>query len=264
MIRELVRQEAIKLFAQRYPYLLLAAVLALQTLRMLLLVLGTPATSLDVVTAPQVWAEGLGWALRMLVFVVLVVGAMAFSREFSLGTAKMILVLPVRRRDWLLAKLVSLVGLTWALLAVCAVLGLALVAVAPGWGAVVREGIVLYPAAEATRHLLTALGLTALYVLPLCAFALGVGLLFNNSGAAVGVAVLLGSALESVGGLLDAGRYVFIFHVHQPFAHLVRMGKGLPFSWHDALTVGLPVALGWFLALLALTWWRLERMDLQG
>jgi ABC-type transport system involved in multi-copper enzyme maturation permease subunit len=262
MILVLMRQEALKLAAQRYPYLLLAALLALQALRMLTLGLTPPATALDVVSAPQLWADGMAWALRLLAFAVLVQGALAFSGEFALGTAKTVLLLPVRRRDWCLAKLATLVLLAWGLLAVLAVLGAALVAATLGWGDVVREGIVLRPLAQVWRQLLLGLGLTALQLLPLCAFALLVGLYFSNAGAAVGVAVLLGMVLEAAGGLLGPGRYVFLYQLHRPLALLERMGKGLPFSWDEALGTGLAVAAAWFVALSAAAWLRLERMDI--
>jgi ABC-type transport system involved in multi-copper enzyme maturation permease subunit len=262
MILELMRQEATKLTAQRYPYLLLAALLALQVLRVLTLAFTPPETALDVVSAPQLWAEGLGWALRLLVFVVLVQGAMAFSQEFALGTAKTVLVLPVRRRDWCLAKLAALVLLAWALLALLALLGAVLVALTIGWSDVVREGIVLRPLAEYWRALLLGLALTGLQLLPLCAFALLVGLFFSNAGAAVGVAVLLGMMLESAGGLLRAGHWLFLYHLHRPLELLTRLGKGIPFTWDEALHEGIAVSLAWFLVLGGAAWLRLERMDI--
>jgi ABC-type transport system involved in multi-copper enzyme maturation permease subunit len=264
MIRELLRQEALKLVTQRYPWLLLAALLAVQVARMLALALTPPQTSLDVVTAPQLWADGLGWALRLLVFIVLVQGAMAFAQEFALGTAKTVLVLPVRRRDWCLAKLAALVLLAWGLLALAALLGAGLVALSTGWGDVVREGLVLRSRAEYLPQLALGLALTALQLLPLCAFALLVGLFFSNAGAAVGVSVLLGVVLESAAGLFDAGRYVFLYHLHRPLELLVGLGKGQPFSWHVALSQGLPVALVWFVLLAGAAWVRLERMDIPG
>lgn len=261
MIAELVRQEALKLAAQRHPYLLGAAVLGLLLLRMLTVALTPPQTTLDTVSAPQLWADGMGWSLRLLGFLVLVVGAMAFSREFSLGTAKTVLVLPLRRRDWYLAKLAALVLLAWALLAVAAAVGAVVVSVTTGWGDVVREGIVLRSTGEYLRAMALGWALTAVQLLPVCAFALLVGLFFNNSGAAVGVSVLLGTLLESAGGLLAAGRFLFSHHLGAPLASVERLGRGLPAGWDDATTLGVAVSLGWFVALAAAGALRLARMD---
>ena len=264
MIAELLRQELRKLAAQRYPYVLLLALAALPVLRMLSLAWTPPPTALDVVSAPQLWADGMAWALRLLVFVVLVQGALAFSQEFALGTAKTMLTLPLRRRDWCAAKLATLVLLAWALLAALALLATAVVAACGGWEPVVREGLVLRSVAEYRGALLLALALTAVQLVPLCAFGLLVGGFFSNSGAAVGVAVLLGMALESAGGLLAAGRFGFLYHLHRPLGLVERLGKGLPVTWDEPLGLGLAVALAWAVVLAALAWWRLESMDIPG
>lgn len=264
MIRELMRQEVVKVATQRYPYLLVLVLLALELARLLTLALTPPQTALDVVTAPQLWADGLSWALRLLVFIVLVQGAMGFAQEFAQGTAKTMLVLPVRRRDWLAAKLATAVLLAWALLALAALVAAVAVAATVGWHDVVREGLVLRPLSAYWRDLLLGLALVAVQLIPLCAFALLVGLFFTNSGAAVGVAVLLGMVLESVAGLFGVGHYLFIYHLHRPLVLLERLGKSLPFTWHDALAQGLAVATVWFVVLVAAAWLRLERMDIPG
>ena len=262
MIWELCRQEAFKLFSQKHPYLLLVATVAMQMVRMLALALSKPETSMDIVSGPQLWAEGLGWALRTMVFVVLVTGAMSFSREFSLGTAKTVLMLPVTRRAWYGAKLLSLLGVAWGLLLASTLLGMVFVAFTTGWGDLVREGLVIYEAAAFWKNIALATALTGIFLLPLCAFSLLVGMYFRNSGAAVGVALLLGMMLESVAGLLNVGQYLFIFHLHRPADLIGRMGRGLPFSWEQTVSVGLTTALISFavLALWALV--RLERMDI--
>lgn len=262
MIGELWRQEAIKLLSQKYPYLLMAVTVLLPVVRMLVLALTPPRSSLDVVSGPQLWAEGMEWSLRVMVFVVLVIGAMAFSREFSLGTARTVLMLPVSRTAWLTAKLLWVAALTWSLLLACCALYAAIVAATVGWGDVAREGLVIYAAGTFWWHISLSIGLTAVFLLPVCAFALVLGLHFNSSGAAVGVAVLLGIVLESVSGLLDAGRYVFLFHLHRPVALVGKLGRGLPFTWETELTLGLATTLTWFALLMLWGWMRLVRMDI--
>lgn len=263
MIAELCRQEAVKLFANRYPYLLLGIVLAGQAAYTALKGFAEPETTLDVLTAPQLWADGMGVAMRLGLFVILVLGAMGFSQEFAQGTVKTMLVLPVRRRDWVVAKLISLIVLAWALLAATALLGIALVAVTAGWGDVSRGGVTLYEAHLVWSQLAAAIGLTAVMLLPLCAFALLVSVFFSSSGAAVGVALVLAIVLEFGLGLLDeSARFVFLHHLTVPFAQIVKMGKGLPFEWDETLRWGLPVAGATFVAFAAALRIRLERMDI--
>ncbi|MBI4082531.1 MAG: ABC transporter permease [Candidatus Lambdaproteobacteria bacterium] len=264
MIGELCRQEYVKLFTQKYPYVLLGGVLLVQVTRMLVRAFTPPETTLDVVTAPQLWAEGLGWGLRFGTYLILVVGAMAFSREFSLGTVKTVLVLPIRRRDWVLAKLLALIVLAWALLLAMAALGAALVALTSGWGPVVREGVVLYTEATVWREVVGATALTLVFLLPVCALALLLGLHFTSSGAAVGVTLLLGIGAEAAVGLAGWGKYVFLYHLHRPLELLEKLGKGMPYRWDQVLSWGLPTTLIAFAVLALWAVARLERLDIDG
>lgn len=261
MIRELCRQEVVRLFAYRYIYVLVMVMVLMQALRMVTMAAATAESTLDVVSAPQLWAEGLGWGLRVLVFLVLVVGAMGFSQEFSLGTAKTMLVLPVTRRAWFASKLLFLLGLAWALLLLLASLGVIITAVALGWADVARESYVIYAVSDLWDDLALAVVLTAAFLAPLCALALLVGLHFNNAGAAVGVAVLLGVVLEAVGGLADWGRFLFSHHLTRPAAVVGKMGRGLAYQWAPQLETGLPVALITFALLTVWALVRLEHMD---
>jgi len=263
MIIELCRQEGVKLFANRYPYLLLGIVLLGQAVYTALKALKEPATTLDVLTAPQLWGDGMGVALRLGLFVILVLGAMGFSQEFAQGTVKTMLVLPVRRGEWVAAKLLALVLLAWALLAACVLLGALVVAVALGWGDVSRGGVTLYQAGQVWAQVAAATGLTALLLLPLCAFALFVSAFFSSSGAAVGVALVLAIVLEFGLGLLDeSARFVFLHHLSVPFGQIVKMGKGLPFEWDETLAWGLPVAAVTFCGFAGALVFRMERMDI--
>ena len=265
MIGELTRQEGVKLFTQRFPYFLIAIVLALEAASMLIAALRPPASSLDVVTGAQLWADGAGVGLRLTTFVVLIIGAMSFSRELSLGTAKTMLVLPVTRTQWALGKLLALLLLAAALVVLVALLGFVITVATTGWGAVVREGVMLYSGAEVTRHAAAAIGITVLLMLPLCTVSLLIGLHFSSSGAAVGVAVILGVVLEAVVNLMDsAARYIFYFHLPRPFALVSRLGRGMPFQWEPILTWGLGVALASFLVFGAWLLLKLERMDIRG
>lgn len=262
MIAELTRQEIIKVFAQRYIYVLVLVVLGVEAARMLGSALTPPETTLDVVTAPQVWAEGVGMGLRFGVYLLLVVGGMSIAQEFSLGTVKTFLVLPLQRWEWVGAKLLFLALFALALLAIVAALGWALVAVTLGWGEVTREGVVLHGAGAVWRNMLIATGLTGLFLLPVCAFALLVGTFFRSSGPAVGTALLLGIVLEVAVGLVDFGKYVFLFHLHRPVGIIEKMGKGLPFQWESILTWGVGTSLVTVAVFGFLVVWRLERMDI--
>ena len=262
MILELCRQEAVKLFSQRFIYVLMALVLAVQGGRMIVSALTPPETSLDIVTGVQLWAEGMSLGLRFEAYLLLVLGAMSLSREFSLGTVKTMLVLPIRRWQWATAKLGFLVLFAWSLLLLLTVLALTIVMLTIGLGDVVREEVVLYPAAVVWQNILLSSGLTMVFVLPVCAFALLIGLYFTSSGAAVGVSLLFGIVIEALVGLAGYGKYVFLYHLFRPYQQLQKLGKGLPFQWDDLLAWGLGTTLLTFAVFALWSIVRLERMDI--
>ncbi|MCZ6556159.1 MAG: ABC transporter permease [SAR324 cluster bacterium] len=264
MIRELTRQEFRKLSAQRYPYLLLALVLIAQIAHMLAAALAAPETTLDVLTGPQLWAKGAGTGLRFGVYGLLVVGAMGFSQEFAQGTVKTILVLPLRRWEWVAAKLVFLVLLALGLLLAVVMVGVLIVALTLGWGDVVREEVVLYGRGEVWLQVLAATALTAVFLLPVCAFAQLIGLYFSSSGAAVGSALLLGISLEAAGALGGFGKYIFMYHLHRPIGIVEKLGRGLPFRWDALLYWGLGACLLSFAIFCVWQVLRMERMDIAG
>lgn len=262
MIFELCRQEALKLFSQRFLYVIIALVLLAQAGRMIAMSLSPAETSLDVITGPQLWAEGAGLGLRFAVYVVMIVGAMGFSQEFSLGTVKTMLVLPILRWKWALAKLCFLSALAMGLVLIIVLLGLVITAATIGLGDVVREGLVLYTAGSVWTNMVGATALTMVFMLPVCALGLLVGLYFTSSGAAVGVSLVLAIVLEVFVGLTGWHQYVFLYYLHRPFHMILRMGKGMPFQWEALVSWGLGASLISFALFTLWLVWRFNRMDI--
>ena len=266
MIWELCRQEAIKLFTQKYPYFLLGLILVVQAGVMIFTATTPPETTLDVVTGPQLFAKGAGWGLQLGFYLILVIGAMGFSQEFSLGTVKTVLVLPVRRYQWVAAKILFLVMLAAVLLLAVTLLAALIVALTLGWGDVVIENQVLFTAGVVRRQVLVAIALTLVFLLPVCAFGLLVGLFFNSSGAAVGTALMLGIVAQTAVGLFGekSGKYFFFFHLFRPISNIERMGKLHHFQWEPVLTWGLGSTLISFAVFTAWIILKMERMDISG
>ncbi|MDH4225903.1 MAG: ABC transporter permease [Deltaproteobacteria bacterium] len=263
MFTELFRQEALKLLTQRYPYVLLGLVLVLETTYILHTASTPPETTLDRVSPVQLWAQGVELGLRFGVYVLLVVGSMAISREFSLGTIKTFLVLPVSRRMWVGAKLAGIISLGLLITLIITGLGLALVAAFSGWGPVVLEGIIKYPQEEVWQAVALATGLTVVFLLPVCALALVVGSYFHSSGAAVGVTLLLWIVLETLSGMLGSGaKWLFPHYLYEPMNQISKMGKAMVFQWDDVAGPGLVVSGASFLVLAGILIARLDKMDI--
>ena len=260
---ELLRQELLKLATQRFVHVLLGVVAALETVTGIVSATSRPETSLDVANAAWVFATSAQAGVRGLLYVVMVISAMSVSREFSLGTAKTFLALPIKRRAWIGAKLLALAVLALAMILAIFALAAFIASIHPGWGAIRQEGVVLATPDIVLQSVLIAFGYTALLILPVCAFGLLVGLFFTSSGAAVGTAVLLGLALDAAAGLIDPlSRYVFLAWVPRPLAQVERLAKGMPQDWGDIARWGLTVGALSLIAMAAATLYRFERMDI--
>jgi hypothetical protein len=141
--------------------------------------------------------------------------------------------------------------------------GIGLAALDPGWAAVRQEGLILADGAAMAGELARAAGLTLLLLAPVCAFALLIGLHVASSGAAVGVAVLLGTMLDAAANLVEPfGRYVFLAYVPRPYAQVGRLARGLPRDWGALTSWGLGVAACSFVLMVGWSLWRIERMDI--
>lgn len=262
MIWELIRQEWVKLFSNRYIYALLALVLASVVVSILTSVFSPPASGMA--SPPQLWADGAGLGHRLGVFLILVVGAMGFSQEFSQGTAKTMLVLPLHRWQWALAKVLFLISFSLGLVLFISALAWVVVALASGWGVVMREGMQIATSAQVWEGLGLAVLLSSVFMLPVGIFALMVGLHFSSSGAAVGTTLLSAILIESVVRLGNTGKILFFFHLSRPFEGMERLGKGVSFDWAEMASTGLVSALLGFSVCSIYLFWRFSKMDIHA
>lgn len=228
-IGRLVRFELAKLFRQKLPYVVLFPIVG----AIMLVMLRGMDVQGEAVSDPRIrnGFEYLGtaclWALRLVSVFAVVIASLSLSGEASQGTYRMILVRPVTRTDVFIAKalVVSLVVL--ALFIATALLSYAMLHVVHGFW---RDGSYMSPLNEGrftlmgeeilsdpnrAKEVLAAdfrLAMT-LSILPLLAsgcFGLLISSVFDNTGAAVGLAMFLAIALYGFASVdRQAGKYVF-------------------------------------------------------
>jgi len=199
-MRALIRAEVRKLTTVRTGYTLLAAMLALVALSAVATIAtaGNAAGTFSLDTARGVRAVfGSGWPAS---FLVLVLGILGVSGEFRHGTVTPAFLITPHRSRIVAAKLVTyfLVGLAFGVAALVVTL-----AIAVPWLAAkdVSYSLVHDVLAVAAGVLLA----TALYGV----LGVGVGALVKNQAAAITVAVVWSSVLESplVGLLPEVGKW---------------------------------------------------------
>lgn len=228
-VGRLVRFELAKLFRQKLPYVVLFPIVGAV---MLVMLRGMDVQG-EAVADPRIrnGFEYLGtaclWALRLVSVFAVVIASLSLSGEASQGTYRMILVRPVTRTDVFISKALVISIVVLALFLATALVSYGMLHLVHGFW---RDGSYVSPLNEGrftlmgeevisdpnrTRDVLAGdfrLAMT-LSILPLLAsgfFGLLISSLFDNTGAAVGLAMFLAVALYGFASVdRQAGKYVF-------------------------------------------------------
>ncbi|KAF0246957.1 MAG: hypothetical protein FD180_180 [Planctomycetota bacterium] len=228
-VGRLTRFELAKLFRQKLPYVVLFPIVG----AILLVIMRGMDVKSEVVADPRL-RDGFEylvtsclWALRLVSGFAVVIASLSLSGEASQGTYRMILVRPVTRTDVFISKALVVAIVVIALFIATALLSYVMLHVVHGFW---RDGNYVSPLNEGrytlmgeeivsdpnlSKDVLAAdfrLAM-ALSILPLLAsgfFGLLISSIFDNTGAAVGLAMFLAIALYGFASVdRQAGKYVF-------------------------------------------------------
>lgn len=150
-------------------------------------------------------------------FMVLIYSATLISTELSNGSIRMALTRPLRRREYLIAKLLHGLSYTLLLNAIALLTAFGLVQLLGNLSGVYFGDELIYSDAEMIHTLMITMLLT---LLPQCAsvgFALFMSTATRNPAAAVGGAVGLWIALETLKHPLSAQRFLFSTYAESPW-----------------------------------------------
>jgi ABC-type transport system involved in multi-copper enzyme maturation permease subunit len=165
------------------------------------------------------------------VYLVLIYSSSLIATEISRGTARMVLVRPVLRRDFFLAKL--LLGMTYAVL-------LSAVAAGASWtvaglfgdlSGVRYGGEVIYTNTALSRTYVGVLGLGLLAQFAAVAFGLMMSALSRSAGAAVGATVGLWLVVNLVKHPLGIAPLLFSTYIEAPWTVFTHRAVALEASW---------------------------------
>ncbi|MEK7466901.1 MAG: ABC transporter permease subunit [Planctomycetota bacterium] len=228
-VGRLVRFEMAKLFRQKLPYVVLFPIVASILLVMVrgLDVQGEAVADPRIRNGFEYLETSCLWALRLVSVFAVVIASLSLSGEASQGTYRMILVRPVTRTDVFISKALVIAVVVIVLFIATALLSYLMLHLVHGFW---RDGSYLSPLNEGrytlmgeevlsdpnrAKEVLAAdfrLAMT-LSILPLLAsgfFGLLISSIFDNTGAAVGLAMFLAIALYGFATVdRQAGKYVF-------------------------------------------------------
>jgi len=228
-VLRLVRFELAKLFRQKLPYVVLFPIVGAIFLVMLnaMDVHGEAPSNPMIRNGFEYLTTSCLWALRLVSVFAVVIASLSLSSEASHGTWRMMLVRPVTRTDVFVAKVLVIATVVLALFALTALASWGALHLSHGFW---REGHYMSPLTEGkytlmgeevvsdplrTKDILArdfrlALALSLLPLLASGCFGLLISSMFDNTGAAVGLAMFFAIFLYGFASVdRRAGRYVF-------------------------------------------------------
>lgn len=224
---------------------------ALVALTVLLLTFQYPITR-DSVSDFGFVAVAMPTALDLVgVFVLLVYCSMLISVDVGSGLIRLVLVRPMRRREYYASKL--LMGWTFALvlMALALVLSLA-VAMATGELSGIYYGdTVIYTSAEMRNALLIALALNVLPLFATVNFALFMSTISRSRTIALAMALVVWVGLDLVKQPLQIEPYFFSTYLEHSWDVFVDRCNALPAEWSTTAPMAAAVSGAWIVGLSA-------------
>jgi ABC-2 type transport system permease protein len=157
--------------------------------------------------------------------------SLLIAEENSSGTLRMVLVSPLRRSEFFLAKVLAgllyMAALTGAAMALTLVLG----HLRFRGGAVSDSAGVIYGRGEVLRNLSAAFFLSWLPASAAVCYGVLISTLARKSSQAVGAAVGTLFLIETIKHVLGISPYVFTTHLGTPWAIFGEMAQGVGYEW---------------------------------
>jgi len=185
------------------------------------------------------------------------------SSELGSGTIRTVLVRPILRHEFLLAKL--MMGVTYAVLiaAAFAVPAWTLVMVKGKLAGITIGGEVLYTSRDMFATFLTGLGIGLVSQTAAVAFAVMISTLTRNSGAAIGATLGIWIAMDTLKYPLRIAPFLFSSYMEMPWQVFGDRTNGLEAYWVPGLYWSLGTACAWTVIFVAVAIVVLQRRSLQ-
>lgn len=260
-VRRLMAAEFLKLSAQPFLYLALAALVLATIFSEILQPMfgGQKETVWRTFNSVQLFAYGFRVGLKIATYVLLIFSSMLFAGEFDRGTIKNLLTRPVTRLEFFIAKCLTATGLAVLLYGfvffVAAAWALGRGDLGPVWD---DSGYIIQRSgAEILAHARKAVFLGFLSFLAAGFLGILVSNLTESSGYAVAIALVVFLTGDLVTGMMGdrAKQKVFLYYAPYALEKLTQFGEGTTTRWNpdiDARLLFLWVPLAYIAAFIPL------------
>lgn len=243
-VQRLLTGEFLKLFAQPFLYLAMAALLLATVFSEILQPMfgGQKETVWKTFNSVQLFAYGFRVGLKIATYVLLIFSSMMFAGEFDRGTIKNLLTRPITRLEFFVAKCLTVTGLAVLLFAFIFIIGAAYALWRGDLGPVWDDSgyMIQRSTGEILGHARKAVAMSFLSFL-----AAGfLGILVSNFTESSGYAVAIGLVIFLVGDLVTgmladrARQKVFLYYAPYALEKLTQLGEGTTTRWNPDIDAG--------------------------
>lgn len=206
----------------------------------------------DLGTGFQIAVFSLKICLQLLALIILAFSSMTLSEEIATGTAKIILVRDVKRRNFILGKFIALVCLSTLLIVFYHLISLVLGHFLGGLTAITEGDYLLFSASELSTAFFGGMALTVFAMIALIAFGCFISILIKGSGGAVATGIVIYFFMQILSQMNLFQKYLFTRYLFLPVDNMAKLVEGIYVDWarYAGWTIGVSsVSILVFLAL---------------
>ncbi len=185
----------------------------------------------DLGTGFQVTVFSLKICLQLVALILLALSSMTLSEEIATGTAKIILVRGVKRRDFILGKFIALVYLSTVLVVFYHLIGLVLGHFLGGLVAIKEGEFLLFTAMDLYKGFFGGMLLTLCAMVALVALGCFVSILIKGSGGAVGTGIVIYFFMQILSQIGLFQKYLFTKYLFLPIDNMSKLAEGIYVDW---------------------------------
>lgn len=260
-IKNLVQNEIYKMMHQKFVYLSIICLIAVVIISVIGLDYLLPENS-NLGSGYLFFLISSRTAISMIgTLLILIFSSMLISNETSFGTIQMMLVNPISRLEFFLAKIIT--GMIFSVLLIIIIILTAFLVgkVAFGYGIYAERGIIVFTQWQILSNFLYCFLILLFPLFSFCCYGLLISIIINNVGLAIGLSMGSIIFLDIVKERLKVSPFLFQSYIETPFEFAQDIIEGFGISWTPKIFYCLGVSGAWIVVFLCVGYLIFSKKD---
>lgn len=260
-IKKLIQNEIYKMLHQKFIYLSIICVIVVVIISGIGIGYVLPENS-DAGSGYLFMLISSRTAISMIgAVLILIFSSMLISNETSFGTIQMMLINPISRLEFFLAKLITAMIFSIILLTTIILSAFVVGKIIFSYGDLVERGIVLFTQWEILSNFLYCYLILLFPIFALICYGLMISVLINNVGMAIGLSVGSIIFLDIVKERLNLSSFLFQSYIETPFEFAQDLIEGFGINWTPKIFYCIGISGGWIVVFLLIGYLIFSKKD---